>query len=158
MKALLVIDMQEDYVGEKRDLKKFPYESKTLIENINKRILEYNDEKNIVIYIVNSFFYQSKEFEPKLVSSLKTVQNTIFKKRRASCFSSLDFCEYITQNKISKLEIVGVDGLFCVGKSALDAAKKGFFVKLNEKCVGVSDNKKFEKMKNKLIKNGIEIV
>lgn len=56
MKCLLVIDMQEDYVGDSRNVKMYPYNTKELIDLINEKILEYPSES--VIYIVNKFFWE----------------------------------------------------------------------------------------------------
>lgn len=55
MKCLLVIDMQEDYVGNKRNKKRYPYDEKKLILNINKKISEYPAE--MVFYITNKFWW-----------------------------------------------------------------------------------------------------
>ena len=66
MKALLVIDVQENYVGEKRNTKRFPYHSENLLSHINQRIKDSTEEKCLVIYILNRFFYQSKRFTPQL--------------------------------------------------------------------------------------------
>jgi nicotinamidase-related amidase len=56
MKALLVIDMQEDYVGEKRNEKRFPYHPEILIPRINQRISDFTSERNLVLYVMNRFF------------------------------------------------------------------------------------------------------
>lgn len=55
MKCLLVIDMQEDYVRNKRNKKRYPYDEKKLILNINKKISEYPAE--MVFYITNKFWW-----------------------------------------------------------------------------------------------------
>lgn len=54
MRFLLIIDMQEDYMGEKRNKKKFPYDTKKLIDNVNHKINSYS--KEYVVYIKNQFF------------------------------------------------------------------------------------------------------
>ncbi|SPC35464.1 Nicotinamidase-like amidase (fragment) [Pseudolactococcus piscium] len=36
MKSLIVIDMQEDYVGSQRNQSKYPYQVDILIDNINQ--------------------------------------------------------------------------------------------------------------------------
>jgi nicotinamidase-related amidase len=53
MKVLLIVDMQEIYVGKERNKKIFRYEAEQLIDRINERIKEY-DAKN-VFYILNVF-------------------------------------------------------------------------------------------------------
>lgn len=59
MRYLLIIDMQENYIGEKRNKKKFPYDVKTLIDNVNHKINSYS--KEYIIYIKNQFFWESKK-------------------------------------------------------------------------------------------------
>lgn len=63
MKALLVIDMQENYLGKNA---KSHYDAEGLIQNINRRIAECQENKELIIYIVNRFFYQRKAFRPQL--------------------------------------------------------------------------------------------
>lgn len=61
MKCLLVIDMQEDYVRNKRNKKRYPYDEKKLIVNINKKISEYPAE--MVFYITNKFWWENGKIE-----------------------------------------------------------------------------------------------
>lgn len=60
-KALLIIDAQEDFIGEQRNKERFNFEDvDNLINNINKKIIFYQRNKDIVIYIAsvlpNNFF------------------------------------------------------------------------------------------------------
>ncbi|NRT70965.1 isochorismatase family protein [Clostridium beijerinckii] len=62
-KALLIIDAQEDFIGEQRNKERFNFEDvDNLINNINKKIIFYQRNKDIVIYIAsvlpNNFFYK----------------------------------------------------------------------------------------------------
>lgn len=61
-------------------------------------------------------------------------------------------------NSIDEIEFAGVDGQFCVGKSALGAIKCGFSVRYNENCVGVRNNSKFLKMKSRLDNAGVTFI
>lgn len=56
MRFLLIIDMQEDYMGEKRNKKKFSYDAKKLIDNVNHKINSYS--KEYVVYVKNQFFWE----------------------------------------------------------------------------------------------------
>lgn len=63
-KALLIIDAQEDFIGEQRNKERFNFEDvDNLINNINKKIIFYQRNKDIVIYIAsvlpNNFFIRS---------------------------------------------------------------------------------------------------
>lgn len=93
MKCLLVIDMQEDYVGVSRNIKKYPYKTKELIHSINNRIAEYPQAS--VIYIVNKFFWEIGKKPKRIVEGLLVVSNHVFEKRKASCFTNNDLLEHL---------------------------------------------------------------
>lgn len=154
MQYLLVIDMQDDYVGEKRKMSKYPYNTKELIENINRRISEYPEKS--VIYITNRFFWEFGKKSKKLVDGLNVVSNNIFQKKKKSVFSTKELIDLLQDESISSLELVGVDGNYCVGASALDGVRKGFSIFLNENCIGVGNAIKFKKVKVKLSKEGVK--
>lgn len=113
MKCLLVIDMQEDYVGDSRNVKMYPYKAKELIHSINDKILEYPNES--VIYIVNRFFWKIGGKPKKIVKELSAISNNVFEKRKASCFSNKKLLEYLQKINASELELAGVDGNYGVG-------------------------------------------
>ena len=54
-KALLVIDAQDDFIGEQRSKKKFDYENDMdeMIDNINEAITSYCERNEEVIYIAH---------------------------------------------------------------------------------------------------------
>lgn len=158
MQALLVIDMQEDYIGNERNQKRFPYDSECLIENINQRILWFIEHDGLVIYIVNRFIYQSEKFKPQIVKGLSIVSSLFFEKRKANCFSIPSLLQCLNENLIDEVELVGIDGQYCVGMSALGAIKENFSVRYNENCVGVRNNTKFQKIKNKLENAGVTFI
>ena len=155
MKALLVIDMQEEYVGEKRNKKLYKYDTVSLINKVNSRIKEYNDNGNIVIYIRNKFFWQAKFSE--MVMGLDVISDLIFDKKRPSCFSNPSLIKFIKEKDISIIEVVGVDGNYCVGKSALAGRNIGLHIIFSQNEVGISNKVKFIKMGHKLLKAGVQV-
>lgn len=56
------------------------------------------------------------------------------------------------------LELVGVDGNYCVGATAIDGISNQFTVIVNESLVGVGNNRKFVKTKKRLEEAGVMIV
>ncbi|BCN30852.1 cysteine hydrolase family protein [Anaeromicropila herbilytica] len=158
MKALLVIDMQEDYIGDIRNKKRFPYKSDILLPRINQRISEFTKEGNLVIYIVNRFFYQRRGYKPELVKGLNIVEaSPVFIKNRANSFSNPKLLQYLQEKNINEVELVGVDGNYCVAATALDAKKNGLVVKFNHQCIGVANITKFKKILTRLENDGITI-
>ena len=149
MKALLVIDMQENYLGKNA---KSHYDAEGLIQNINRRIAECQEIKEIIIYIVNRFFYQRKAFRPQLADGLTAASELLFEKQHADCFSNPDLVRFLEENSVDEVEVVGIDGQFCVGMSALGAVKHGLTAIFNSECVGVKNKAGFQKMKDRLEK------
>ncbi len=154
MKALIVIDMQEDYTGQKRNQKRYPYDSMQLIKSINARITNYEQHTNSVIYIKNKG--KSAQISA-LVEGLNVVSDLCFTKEKASCFSNPEFISYLIENNLSQLELAGVDGNYCVGMSAIDGAKKGFDIHISLSCVGIVNDDKFQTTKEKMLKAGVQI-
>lgn len=156
MRYLLIIDMQEDYIGEKRNKKKFPYDVKTLIDNVNHKINSYS--KEYIIYIKNQFFWESKKREKLLSKEMNVVSNQIFTKRNINTFKNVKFVDFLKEKNVTKLEIIGIDGNYCVKATAITASKLGYEVFLNENCIGSADTKKYEKSKTKMERMGIKFL
>lgn len=65
---------------------------------------------------------------------------------------------FLQKESAISLEIIGVDGNYCIGSTALDGVKKGFSICCNEKCIGVGKSEKFKKTKAKLINDGVKFI
>lgn len=157
MKALLVIDMQEDYVGEMRDKRRFPYHPELLLPRINERIQEFKNEGNLVVYVLNRFFYQRKTYTPRPVQGLTMVSNHIFIKNRMNSFSNPALAGFLRENNISELEMVGVDGNYCVAASARSGVKNKFSVLFNRQCIEAAKVDKFEKTMSRLRASNVTV-
>ncbi|WP_165211801.1 cysteine hydrolase family protein [Streptococcus tangpeifui] len=145
---LLVIDMQTDYVGKGR------YRSNPqLLSAINGKIASYPEDH--VIYIVNRFWWELNRKPKVFAQGLSLVSDHIFEKQRASCLSNTALLAFLKERESRKLEIIGVDGNGCVKASALAAARFGFKVTLDVKCIGVTNKTKFTKTKEKLLAAGV---
>lgn len=140
MRCLIIVDMQDDYF--KDDTK---YQIDILHQNINKRINEYNS--NQIIYIVNKFIYEISNKPKQLNKQLHIKSNNIFLKRSGSCFSSKQLLKYLRNNNFNEIEIIGIDGNYCIKKSVIDGHKKGFKIFLNLDCIGSSNPLLFNKTK-----------
>lgn len=149
MRFLLIIDMQEDYTGENRNRKRFPYDIEPLIDNVNNRIDSYSREH--IVYIKNQFFWESPKREKSLSNGMNVVSDQIFTKRNNNSFKNIEFANYLREKNVTELEIIGIDGNYCVKATAIAASKAGYKVFLNENCIGIADTKKFRKSKMKRI-------
>jgi len=166
-KALLVIDAQEDFIGEQRNNKKFNYEDvDELVKNINEKITIYEKNKDEVIYIANvlpnNFFYN--KFFPygitgskgaKIDKRIKIASENYFEKQVGNAFKNNNLVKFIKENKISDVELIGVDGIGCVFKTAKGAMNIGLKVAILSDSVGTVNPEKFIKLSTKLKTLGV---
>ena len=143
-KALLVIDMQNEMVGEKHATY-FQYDNEMLIQSVNEVI--NTNENNLVIYIkhimkknlINKFLpyqvYEGTE-QVEFVSKLRMVSDYIFTKYKSNAFTNPKLNEFLKEQNIECVEVVGVDGGACVALTALGAIKEGYRVIVNESAIG----------------------
>lgn len=152
MKALIVIDMQDEYVGQTRNQKRYPYDSDQLITNINCRIADYEQRTDSVIYIKNRG--KSSRISD-LVAEMRLVSDLVFEKSKASCFHNHSLLTYLMDKSITEIELAGVDGNSCVGFSALDGKRRGFLIHFSLSCVGISKVERFVSTREKLLKSNV---
>ena len=166
-KALLVIDAQEDFIGEQRNKKKFNYEDvDELVKNINDKITIYKKNKDEVIYIANvlpSNFLNKKFFPYGITGSkgarfdkrIKIVSENYFEKQVGNAFKNNNLVKFIKENQISEVELIGVDGTHCVFKTAKGAMDIGLKVTILSDSVGTINPEKFIKLNEKLKTLGV---
>lgn len=151
--CLLVIDMQEEYVGEGGNMRSHPYDAPALIAAINGRIAEYRSEH--VFYVLNRFFYEPRKSPKTLVEGLDRVSGNVFEKRRGNAFTNPELAQRLRAMNAGSLEFVGVDGNHCVAHSALGGVREGFHVTCNERCIGTADRHKYERTRRKLAEHSV---
>ncbi len=153
--ALLVIDMQEDYIGEKS---KYGYDSQILIDSINTRLDAAGLNSEMVIYIKNTRVLKSGRHNSELVKGLSIISDLMIDKEKASVFDNNELLKLLRMHDITKIETVGIDGNCCVASSAIDAAKLGFSVVYPLKYIGIKNKRLFGKTMERLKKANVEIV
>lgn len=153
--ALIVIDMQADYIGEKSKNHNYP---NALIDRINERIAAVQQPGNLIVYVKNVGRLNKEAYVSDFVQGLSVVSNSIVLKEKASIFCNAELLKLLTQNHISRLEIVGIDGNCCVAASAIDAAKLDYTVVLPLKYIGIKSEERFAKTREKLIKANVAII
>lgn len=134
--ALLVIDMQNDYLWEKRK-PIFSYDTAHLVAAVNELIHEYNDVlKSDVIYIRHIiqnlptnrllFGYSIAGTEgAELYRGLDIVSDYRFDKYVGDALTNRALREWIVEKGIDKLDLCGLDECGCVTATALGAVKRG---------------------------------
>lgn len=147
---LLVIDMQDDYVGPGK-----LHSDPALVQAVNAKIKTYSPDR--VIYIVNRFFWEFGRQEKKLIGPMLKASNQVFEKNRASCFTNPELLKFLRAHQARSLEFIGVDGNCCVKHSVLASAKLGFQTTADLSAIGVANKKHFPKTKKKWEAAGVRI-
>lgn len=125
-KALIVVDMLNDFVDEKGALYCGQH-ARDIIAFIKKRIEAYRANGNLVIYLQDSHQEDDKEFEkfPKhavagtwgheIVPELVPVEgDPVIQKRRYSGFFETHLADVLKAHNIAQVEVVGVCTNICV--------------------------------------------
>lgn len=167
-KALLVIDAQEDFIGEQRNKERFNYDdADELVRNINEMITNYEKNRDNVIYIANvlpnNFIYK-KFFGYGLAGSrgakiderIKIISENYFEKQVGNAFRNNNLKKFIADNKIDEVELVGVDGAGCIFRTAKGALSMGLKVAIIKNGVGTINPDKYMKIINKLKSKGVK--
>ncbi|WP_051656436.1 cysteine hydrolase family protein [Butyrivibrio sp. AE3004] len=149
MRVLVVIDMQEKYLGD--------YDG-NLLTNVNHTIKIAHEDEEIPIVYVKNIGLTGKKAGYDFSDELLLVSNLIYEKKYPSAFSSKEFSKKLESLKATELEIVGVDGSACVAKTAMDAAKLGYKTEVVKDCVGARNDRLYEKTLKKLADAGVAII
>ena len=169
-KALLVIDMQIDYIGENARYSVENSQIDNLI-GITNEIIEYFNQNNFTIIYLRRIFRENDwqnifnnyaaiegtigvEIDPRM----SIVSENIFDKYTASAFSNMDFKNYLIQNQINELYLCGVMADQCVYETALDAFNYGYIVNYYANAVGSTSIRRIENAIGKLRNRGINII
>lgn len=167
--ALIVIDIQNDYLYEKRKAK-FSYNTKELTVNVNKLIHQYNDKGCDVIYIRHIIqnlptnrllfgFSIAGTEGAELYSGLDIVSDYCFDKLVGDALTNKKLLEHIQKNGIKRLHLCGLDEFGCVTSTALGAAKRGITAEIiRNGTATVFSVSKIKKKKEKLNKAGIKYI
>lgn len=167
--ALIVIDMQNDYLYEKRK-KLFSYNTEQLTSSVNELIHQYKDKGCDVIYIRHIiqnlptnrllFGYSIAGTEgAELYGGLDVVSEYCFDKLVGDALSNKKLQELVRDKGYEALHLCGLDECGCVTSTALGAAKRGIKAEILRKGTAtVFPEKKVEKAHKKLNKAGINFI
>ena len=168
-KALLVIDMQNDYLWAKRK-PVFTYDTAELVARINSCIHEYSAEGCDIIYIAQVFpdIFTNRLFigfsikgteGAEFYDKLEIVSELCFEKNLPDTFTAKKFRKHFESRGYSEIYLCGIDECGCVGATAKGAVKAGASVYLIEKCTGCRfSGKKRSAMHKKLESLGVSYI
>ena len=167
-KALLVIDMQNDYLWNKRK-KQFIYNTNEIVKSVNHTINEYKDTCDIIYIshliqniITNRllFGYSIEGTEgAELYKELDIVSNLKFDKYFSNAYRAKKFREHMEKEKYDEIFICGLDLCGCVYHTAKGAIKYGNKVSIIEDAVASKfEKERIDKIKYELKQLGIEFI
>lgn len=168
-KALVVIDMQNDYLWDKRKAM-FSYNTEDLVNSVNKAAADYQKKGYDIIYIAQMFpnIITNKWFigfsikgtaGAELYSGLNVVSEIYFEKNLPDAYSSRSFREHMKKQNYSEVILCGLDECGCVGATAKGAVKTGAKVFMLENCIGRRfPDSKVKKMRNSLTSLGVQYI
>lgn len=145
-KALVVIDMQKDYLREGRK-EMFSYDPDTLTNAVNSSIAEYAAQGCDIIYIRQVFqniitnrlfigFTIRNTDGAELFEKLDVVSGYNIEKMLPDAFSSKEFRKLVKSKGYDELVLCGLDECGCVGATAKGAVKAGLKVSIIEESTG----------------------
>jgi nicotinamidase-related amidase len=167
--ALLVVDMQNDYLCEKR-MKRFAYDTEGLIGSVNRLIRHYSEAGHDVIYIRHIiqnlptnrllFGYSLAGTEgAALYSGLDRVSEYVFDKLVGDALSNRQLRALIQQKGYGRLCICGLDECGCVAATALGAKKRGIEADIiRDGTATVFDVGKAARTREKLLRAGVRYI
>lgn len=145
MKALLVIDMLNDFVNEGGAL---PVPgARTLVGPINREIKKFREEGAPIIFVCDAHDEDDREFLawPKhaidgtkgaeVIDELDRQKDTVVKKKRYSAFYNTELDRILREMGVDTLVLTGVLTDICVMHTAADAAMRNYKVIVPEDCV-----------------------
>lgn len=172
-KALLIVDLQKDCVGE--SVKKEDRYSNELeiIKNNNKLIEHFIGNNMSVIFIRQEFdgfigslfskvFVKGKLIKgsegTKISESLNKENGIYFSKPKGDAFSNKKLNEFLIENKIDELLITGIDGEYCVLHTSIGAINRGYKVSVVKDAIGFKNADKIEKVYDRYKKLGVLLI
>ncbi|WLV23718.1 cysteine hydrolase [Aciduricibacillus chroicocephali] len=169
--ALLVLDVQKDFIGEQARLPVAKHQVEPMLESINTIIKKVSSKGISVVYIGNEF--EPKQFISNIFrrnSALKgregaelderllKVNDVYFPKNKGDAFSNPELIAYLNSNGIKEIIIVGLFTEGCVSATALGSIHHHFNTTVIKDAVASSSDKKRLQSLNKLSSKGVSVL
>ena len=168
--VLLVMDMQEDFLGENAKMPINKEQIPAITAVVNSLIDEFERNGQQIIYIKSEFpkialgnrirHHAAIEGSPgtNIYGKIRISGKVIFSKKKPNAFSNPEFERYLVENQVSQLVITGVYADQCVLDTALGALDRKYQVKFVRNGVGSSSEKAVSKACEKVKKRGAEVI
>jgi nicotinamidase-related amidase len=140
--ALVIIDIQNDITKNYKEI----------IDNINKAIDWAVSDGRYVIYIrhenlsAGTRILKPNTYGSELAYDLKIVSNNVFTKYKGNALTSEEFVNFIDNNEIRELYLVGADATACLKSTCYNLCKANYEVTILSDCITSWDKKKIPEM------------
>lgn len=150
-KALLVIDVQEDFSGLKgrqpvpiKDAAEQIAVINRLIDNVSLSGMEVVYIRQLVDdnFIMRNTIGRAIEGQPgaELDARIKVINRNDFTKKISDAFSNPGLDKFLIGNQVNELYLVGLDAAYCVYYTALGAKNRGYKVSIVKDAVMTQKN------------------
>lgn len=168
--VLLVLDMQEDFLGENAKAPIDKEQIPVITAVVNSLINEFERNGQLIIYVKSEFpkkaignrirHYAAIEGSPgtDIFRKIRVSGNAIFSKKEPDAFSNTEFEKYLVANQVNKLVITGVYANQCVLYTALGALNRKYQVMFVRNAVGDSSEKEVNRACEEVKKRGGEVI
>lgn len=168
--ALLVLDMQEDFLGENGRLPIAKDQIPAITAVVNRLIDAFEREGRPIIYVKSEFpkralgnrirHHAAIEGSPgaDIFGKIRISGSAIFSKKEPDAFSSQEFEQYLMANQVNQLVITGVYADQCVLYTTLGALNRKYHVKFVRNGVGSSSARAVEKACETVKESGAEVI
>jgi nicotinamidase-related amidase len=168
--ALLVLDMQEDFLGEnaKAPIKREQIPGITSV--VNSLVDDFEKNGQLIIYVKSEFpkialgnrirNHAAIVGTPgtEIYNKIKVSGNAIFSKKKPDAFSNPEFEKYLVSNQINQLVITGVYANQCVLYTSLGALKRKYQIKFVKNGVGDRSEEEVNEACDTIKKGGGEVI
>jgi nicotinamidase-related amidase len=171
--AIIVVDIQEDYTG-KTAKPPFPYQdSETLIASINTVLERAVAHGCTIVYttqefeglfgtIVSKLLFKGVAIKgqpgTKIDSRLKVVSDHHISKSNLNAFANPQLHAVLQEHHITDLYFVGLDGAYCLDKTARAGIRLGYSVHLLDDCVVTQFEKRCASLRKQYDRLGIALM
>jgi nicotinamidase-related amidase len=142
-KALVVLDIQEGYSAATLRQPVASLPPNRMISTVNRLIDKAAETGMEVVYIrqvfSNNLFVRlhggRRQGRVIVDRRIRLINKNDFEKNRTDAFSSKEFEQFLIDNQVNELYLVGVDAAYCVYYTALGALNRGYKVTVVEDAV-----------------------
>jgi nicotinamidase-related amidase len=169
-KAILIVDIQNDFTGENAKMPVDSNQATQMIINLNK-IIDHSKELGlIVVYIGNEYskfdilnifrnFAALKGTDGiKMDNRLHVVTENYFSKQKGNAFSNPELDKFLKHKNISEVFIGGLYAEACIYGTTKGAIRNNYLTTILTDCIATKTEVKRNKMIEKYEKLGVKTI